>query len=177
MVNWLVISGIGMVLLVILLFNSLVRLRNNVKNSWSGIDVQLKRRSDLIPNLVETVKGYADHEKKLLTSITKARTSLMESSDKKNIAFQDNLLSDSLRSLFAVAENYPKLRADAHFLQLQSELSETEDQIAAARRIYNENVAYLNTKVESFPTNILAKIVGFRSEDYYGEGMGSGRKL
>jgi LemA protein len=148
----------------------LVKLRNDVKKAFSGIDVQLKRRSDLIPNLINTVKGYTTHEKELLESITKARTSIMNASssgDVKGMAQGENMLSGALKSLFAVAENYPDLKANENFLNLQEQLSETEDQIAASRRIYNENVNYLNVKIESFPSNIIAGMFNFKQRDFF----------
>lgn len=166
-INSIIAIGTGVVvgLWGILTYNSLIRLRNDVKKAFSGIDVQLKRRTDLIPNLVKTVKGYASHEKGLLTEVTKARTSIMDASnagDVKGMANGENLLSGALKSVFAVAENYPDLKANTNFIQLQEELSETEDQIAAARRIYNENATYLNNKVETFPNNLMAKLGSFK---------------
>ncbi|PLW80437.1 hypothetical protein C0585_02470 [Candidatus Woesearchaeota archaeon] len=165
----LIIVGV-LILWIIFTFNSLISLRNDVKKSFSGIDVQLKRRSDLIPNLVETVKGYAKHEKELLENVTKARTSIMNASNKEDIktmAKEDNLLSNGLKSIFAVAENYPKLKANENFLKLQDELSETEDQIAASRRIYNENVTYFNTKIQTFPNNLLASMFNFKEKELF----------
>lgn len=152
---------------IIIMYNSLVSLRNSVKNSWSGIDVQLKRRADLIPNLVETVKSYAKHERDTLESITKARTSILEAKTAHDAADADNMLSGALKSLFAVAENYPDLKANQNFLKLQEELSDTEDNISAARRIYNENVNYFNTKVESFPSNMIASLFHFNKYDFF----------
>jgi LemA protein len=163
-----VIAVVG--LSIIGLYNGLISSRNNVKQSWSGIDVQLKRRSDLIPNLVNTVKGYAKHEKELLENVTKARTSVMKaahSGDLKKAAASSDVLTSSLKSLFAVAENYPKLQANDNFKQLQIELSKTEDQIAAARRIYNENVASFNTKIEMFPNNVFAGMMHFKAFDMF----------
>jgi LemA protein len=149
-------------------YNGIVKLKNMVKKAWYGIDVQQKRRTNLIPNLIETVKGYAKHEKELLENVTKARTSLMHAgSDVKKAAKAENMLSSTLKSLFAVAENYPQLKANQNFLKLQEELSETEDQIAASRRIYNENVNYFNTKIESFPSNMIAGMFGFKQFDFF----------
>lgn len=165
----LVLLGI-LVLWIILTFNSLVSLRNSVKNSFSGIDVQLKRRTDLIPNLINTVKGYAKHERNTLDSVTQARTSLMNASKNGNVkemARGENMLSDALKSLFAVSENYPDLKANQNFLKLQEELSETEDQIAASRRIYNENVMYFNNKIEMFPSNVIANTFSFKKQDFF----------
>ena len=167
---------VGLIILVVVfllfvgMYNSLIKLKNNVKKSFSGIDVQLKRRTDLIPNLINTVKGYASHEKELLESLTKARTSIINGSASGNVnamAEGENMLSGALKSIFAVAENYPDLKANQNFLELQESLEETEDQIAAARRIYNENVNYLNTKIEVFPSNIIAGMFGFQQADLY----------
>ena len=169
MIIGLIILGV-VFLLFVGMYNSLIRLKNNVKKSFSGIDVQLKRRTDLIPNLINTVKGYASHEKELLESLTKARTSIINGSASGNVnamAEGENMLSGALKSIFAVAENYPDLKANQNFLELQESLEETEDQIAAARRIYNENVNYLNTKIEVFPSNIIAGMFGFQQADLY----------
>ena len=157
-------------LLAIGMYNALVRLKNNVKKSFAGIDVQLKRRTDLIPNLVNTVQGYASHEKELLENLTKARSSIISGASNGDInamAQGENMLSGALKSVFAVAENYPDLKANQNFLELQEALEETEDQIAAARRIYNENVNYLNTKIEVFPSNLIANMFGFKHADLY----------
>jgi LemA protein len=153
-----------------LTYNSLVGLRNSVKNAFSGIDVQLKRRSDLIPNLINTVKGYAKHEKELLERVTKARTSIMDASaqgDVKGMAQGENLLSGALKSVFAVAEAYPDLKANQNFLELQEQLGETEDQIAASRRIYNSNVTEYNNKIEMMPSNIIASMFNFKAKDFF----------
>ena len=169
MIVGLIILGV-VFLLFVGMYNSLIKLKNNVKKSFSGIDVQLKRRADLIPNLINTVKGYASHEKELLESLTKARTSIINGSASGNVnamAEGENMLSGALKSIFAVAENYPDLKANQNFLELQESLEETEDQIAAARRIYNENVNYLNTKIEVFPSNIIAGMFGFQQADLY----------
>lgn len=163
----------------VVIFNSLVRLRNAVKTAWSGIDVQLKRRADLIPNLINIVKGYAKHEKDLLENVTKARTAVLQSSaigDVRGSANAENMLSGALKSLFAVAENYPDLKANQNFLKMQTDLTETEDQIAASRRIYNENVNYLNTNIESFPSNIIAMLFSFEKRDFF-EANGKDREL
>ncbi|MFA5763900.1 MAG: LemA family protein [archaeon] len=165
-----VLIGIIIVLfiIIIVIYNGLISMRNAVKNSWHGIDIQLKRRKDLIPNLVETVKGYSKYEKNLLEEITKIRTALINSDQNvKKSAAADELLSQNLKSLFAVAENYPKLKANENFLKLQYELTNTEDEISAARRIYNNNVRDYNIAIESFPKNILASIFGFLKEDYF----------
>jgi LemA protein len=160
---------LGIVVLIgILIFNSLIRTKNAVKNSWAGIDVQLKKRADLIPNLVAVVQGYATHEKTVLKKLTELRSELLATKGNvRKAAKSDEQLSATLKSLFAVAENYPKLRANENFLDLQKQLSKLETQIAAARRIYNENVMYYNTKVEMFPTNIFARLFGFHKELFF----------
>lgn len=158
------------VLWAIITYNSLVSLRNNVKKAYSGIDVQLKRRVELIPNLIETVKGYVKHEKELLENITKARTAVMNASNINDIAGMakgENMLSSSLKSLFAVAENYPTLKANENFIKLQEQLAETEDQIAASRRIYNENTTDLNNKIEMFPSSAIASWFKFSKSELF----------
>ena len=162
----LIILGV-LVLFVILLFNSLIRLRNQVKNSFAQIDVQLKRRNDLIPNLIETVKGYVKHEKAVLTEVTQARTAMMQATDPKSKAKASNMLSDTLKSLFAVAENYPQLKANENFLQLQEELTGTENKIAYARQFYNDMVMKFNTKIQVFPNNLFASMLGFGPESSF----------
>lgn len=136
-------------------YNAFIALRNSGKNAWSDIDVQLKRRHDLVPNLVETVKGYAGHEKTVLEDVTKARAQAVNSGSPQESAEAENMLSGALKTLFAVTENYPQLKADQNFLQLQAQLSEIEDQIQAARQYYNSTVMALNTKLEMFPSNII----------------------
>lgn len=148
-------------------FNGLVVLKNRAKEAWSDIDVQLKRRYDLIPNLVETVKGYAVHERELLDRVTQARASAMGAQGVKDKAQAENMLSDTLKSLFAVSENYPDLKASVNFLELQRELTDTEDKIQASRRFYNTNVRDLNTKIEIFPDNVIANIFGFKQMDLF----------
>lgn len=155
------------VLWIIAAFNGFVTLKNRAKEAWSDIDVQLKRRYDLIPNLVETVKGYATHERELLDKVTQARASAMSAQGVKAKAGAENQLSDTLKSLFAVSENYPDLKASTNFLELQRELTDTEDKIQAARRFYNTNVRDLNIKVESFPDNVIAKSFGFKQMDLF----------
>lgn len=162
----LIVGGI-IVLAVILIYNSLVRLRNRTDEAWSDIDVQLKRRYDLIPNLVDTVKGYAKHEKELFTKVTKARTEAINAGGVQEQAKAENMLTDALKSVFAVAENYPDLRATENFQKLQDELSDTENKIMAARRFYNANVRDLNTKIETFPTNLIAGMLGFKQRDFF----------
>ena len=168
MVHYLAIFGGIVVLYVILAYNSLVALRQNVREAVSDIESQQKRRYDLIPNLVETVKGYAKHERETLDAVIKARNIAMSNSG--NIAQQSsdqNMLTDTLKSLFALSENYPDLKANQNFLELQQELTDTEDKIIASRRFYNSNVRAINIAIESFPKNIIAKLFGFKKEDFF----------
>ena len=153
-----------------LTYNGLVRAKTRTDEAFSDTTVQMKRRFDLIPNLVETVKGYASHEKTVLEDVTKARTAAMSApaTDPAKLGAADNQLSGTLKSLFAVAENYPDLKANQNFLQLQGELVDTEDKIQAARRFYNNNVRDLNIKLQVFPTNMIAKMLGFSSRDFFG---------
>lgn len=148
-------------------FNILVRSRNRTKEAWSDIDVQLKRRYDLIPNLVETVKGYASHEKEVLESVIQARSAAMGAKTVGEHTQAENMLSGALKNLFALAEAYPQLRAVESFAKLQDELSDTENKIQAARRFYNTNVLALNTQVEQFPTNLVAGMFGFKKEEFF----------
>ena len=165
---WVILAIIVVVILwVIGVFNGLVVLKNRAKEAWADIDVQLKRRYDLIPNLVETVKGYATHEKELFEKVTQARASAMSAQGVKERAGAENMLSDTLKSLFAVSENYPDLKASVNFLELQKELTDTEDKIQAARRFYNTNVRDLNIKVESFPENMIAGSFGFKQMELF----------
>jgi LemA protein len=152
---------------IIFVYNRLVTLRARTKEAWSDIDVQLKRRYNLIPNLVETVKGYAVHERELFEKVTKARTLAMQAQTVKEKGEAENALSSTLKSLFAVAENYPDLKASTNFLELQRELRDTEDKIQAARRFYNTNVRDLNIKIESFPANLIAGLLGFKKKDFF----------
>ncbi|MCX6723393.1 MAG: LemA family protein [Candidatus Staskawiczbacteria bacterium] len=152
---------------IITVFNGLVILKNRAKEAWADIDVQLKRRYDLIPNLVETVKGYATHERELFEKVTQARSAAMSATGLKDKAEAENALSGTLKSLFAVAENYPDLKASQNFLQLQNELVDTEDKIQAARRFYNTNVRDLNIKIESFPANLIASPLGFKEMELF----------
>jgi len=156
------------VLWIISVFNGLIRLRNRAREAFSDIDVQLKRRHDLIPNLVETVKGYAAHEKEVFQKVTEARTRAMAATTLKEKDAAENVLSGTLKTLFAVAENYPQLRAAENFMQLQRELTDTEDKIQAARRFYNANVRDLNIKIETFPANVVAGIFGFKQMEFFG---------
>lgn len=148
-------------------FNGLVVLKNRAKEAWADIDVQLKRRYDLIPNLVETVKGYATHEKELFENVTKARSNAMSAQGVAAKGEAENMLSGTLKSLFAVSEAYPDLKASQNFLALQNELTDTEDKIQAARRFYNTNVRDLNIKIESFPDNLLANAFGFKQMELF----------
>ena len=155
------------VLWIILAYNRLITLRNRVREAWSDIDVQLKRRHDLIPNLVETVKGYAGHERGLFEKVTEARARAIGATNVKEKGEAENMLSGTLKSLFAVAENYPDLKASTNFLELQRDLRDTEDKIQAARRFYNGNVMDFNIKTEIFPTNILANGFGFKKAEFF----------
>jgi len=149
-------------------YNLLVRVRQQVRESWSGIDTELKRRYDLIPNLVATVKGYAAHEKQVLESVTEARLKALSSQGSPGSqAADEKQLVDSMRRLLAVAENYPDLKASDNYLALQLELANTEDRIQAARRFYNGNVRDLNTRVEVFPSNMIASLFGFAAAEYF----------
>ncbi len=155
------------VLWVIFSFNGLVTLRNRTKEAWADIEVQLKRRYDLIPNLVNTVKGYATHESSAFENVTKARAAAMSGGSLADKAAHENMLTGALKSVFAISEAYPELKANTNFLALQSELSDTENKIQAARRFYNANVRDLNTKIEVFPTNVIASSMGFSKMEYF----------
>ncbi len=155
------------ILYIIIAYNRLITLKNRIENAWSQIDVQLKRRYDLIPNLVNTVKGYVKHEKEVLTAVTKARTSLMKADSIEQKAQASNQITDALKSLFAVAEAYPKLKANKNFLMLQEELAGTESKIAYARQFYNDNVLRLNTAIQRFPTSIIASMFHFDKKEYF----------
>lgn len=161
----------GLILLVggwlLLLYNGLVRLATQIDEAWSQIDVQLKRRTDLIPNLVETVKGYAKHEKSVFENVTKARSALMKADTPATMAAADNMLTGALKSLFAVAENYPQLKANDGFIQLQKELSDTEDKIAYARQYYNSTLMEYNVKVKTFPNTLLNELLGFHEKEFF----------
>ena len=148
-------------------YNGLVTLKNRAKEAWADIDVQLKRRYDLIPNLVETVKGYATHERELFEKVTQARANAMNAQGIQAKGDAENMLSGTLKSLFAVSENYPELKASQNFLELQQELTDTEDKIQAARRFYNTNVRDLNIKIESFPANLIAGTFGFKEMELF----------
>jgi LemA protein len=163
----LLIIVVLVVLFVVSLYNSLIQLRNRVKNAWSQIDVQLNRRADLIPNLVETVKGYAKHEKTVFEKVTEARSGLMNAKTVQETAEANNMLTDTLKSLFAVAENYPELKANENFLKLQSQLEETENKIAYSRQFYNDTVLMYNNKCQMFPSNLLASSFNFQEAEFF----------
>ncbi|MDR3112180.1 MAG: LemA family protein [Elusimicrobiota bacterium] len=165
----LVVSGIAVffVLYVISLYNTLVRFKNRILEAWSDIETQLKRRYDLIPNLVETVKGYAAHEKNTLDAIIQARNSAQTAQGLSDKSQAENALSTSLKSLFALSEGYPNLKANENFLELQRELSDTENKVQSARRFYNSNVLSLNTKLDMFPSNIIGSIFSFQKKEFF----------
>ncbi|MFA5776487.1 MAG: LemA family protein [Patescibacteria group bacterium] len=152
------------------IYNSLASLRVKVKEAWSGIDVQLKRRVDLIPNLVETVKAYAKHEKEVFEAVTRARSALMSAGSHKDALQADDQLTGALKSLFAVAEAYPELKAQEGFVNLQNELSDTESKIAYSRQFYNSVVRDMNSKIVTFPGNIFASTFGFKQEEFFEAG-------
>lgn len=167
-VTWILIGAVALVVLYILfVYNSLVSAKVKISEAFSHIDVQLKRRIDLIPNLIESVKGYVKHEKEVLENVTKARTSLMKAKSPQEKAQSDNMLTDTLKSLFAVAENYPNLKANENFLKLQEELSDTENKIAYARQFYNSTVMDFNTKIQIFPNVIVAGMLGFKPAEFF----------
>jgi len=168
LIELIILGGIVLLTLwVVLIYNGLVRLKNEVDNSFAQIDVQLKRRNDLIPNLVETVKGYAAHEKTVLENITKARSAIMQAKTVGEKAKASNMLSETLKSLFAVAENYPQLKANENFLQLQEEISGTENKIAYARQHYNDVVMEFDVRIQVFPNNIIAGSLGFSKKELF----------
>lgn len=148
-------------------YNGLIKLKNQVDEGWSDIDVQLKRRHDLIPNLIETVKGYAKHEKELFENVTKARSEAMNAKAPEDVAKAENALMGTLKSLFAVAENYPALKANENFAKLQDELTDTENKIQASRRFYNGVVRDFNIKIEVFPNNLVSKMFGFIKREFF----------
>jgi len=165
-----IIVGVIVVLIVlvfILSYNGLVRLRNRIDNAWSQIDVQLKRRYDLIPNLVETVKGYAAHERGVFEQVTQARANAINAQGPQQQAEAENVLSGALKSLFAVAEAYPDLKANQNFLSLQEELTSTEDRVAYARQFYNDSVLSYNNKLQTFPRNVIAGMFNFEKREYF----------
>ena len=168
--------GIGLILLIVLAvaiiwvvmtYNGLITLKNRVDEAWSDIDVQLKRRYDLIPNLINIVKGYATHEKEVFEKVTEARTRAMGAGTASDKAEAENMLSGTLKTLFAVSEAYPDLKANQNFLELQRELTDTEDKIQASRRFYNGNARDFNIKIELFPNNIIAGMLNFAKRDFF----------
>lgn len=168
-ISWIIlIIVVAVILWIIAVYNGLVTLKNRTDEAWSDIDVQLKRRYDLIPNLVNTVKGYATHERELFEKVTQARTQAMGAQSLDQKAQAENALSGTLKSLFAVAENYPQLKANENFLELQRELTDTEDKIQAARRFYNGNVRDFNIKIETFPDMVIAKQLGYAKREFFG---------
>jgi LemA protein len=165
---WIVVGVIVLLVFAfVLVFNRLVALRNRVDNGWSQIDVQLRRRYDLIPNLVEAVKGYAAHERELFEAVTRARAAAIDASSVPDQAQAENQITRGLRQLFAVVEAYPELKANQNFLALQEELTGTESKIAYARQFYNDQVMRLNTLIQSFPSVLVAKLFGFREREFF----------
>lgn len=158
---------LALAVIAVVIYNGLVRSKNQVDEAWSDIEVQLKRRYDLIPNLMETVKGYAAHESGVFEKVTAARTAAMGATTMTEKLKDENMLSGALKSLFAVAENYPELKANQNFLQMQNDLTDTEDKIQAARRFYNGNVRDYNTKIQQFPGNIFASMFGFGKREFF----------
>ena len=167
--GWIILIVVLVVIIawVISTYNSLVQLRNKVRNAFAQVDTQLQRRFDLIPNLVETVKGYAGHEKEVLENITASRSGYMNATSNEQTMEMNNQLTSTLKTLFAVSENYPELKANENFLKLQDDLSETEDKVAYARQFYNDAAAIYNNKREMFPSNIIAGIFGFKAEAFF----------
>lgn len=167
MAKWIIIAVVLVVVWVIYSYNKLIKLKIQAENGWSQIDTQLQRRYDLIPNLVETVKGYAEHEMEIFDKVTKARAGLDAATTVADKAQADSVLSDSVKSIFAVAENYPTLKANENFKELQVELAGTENKIAYARQFYNDTVSELNQATEMFPTNVIAKLFGIMAREFF----------
>ena len=168
MIEYVILAiGLALVFWAVGIYNGLVTLKNRVDEAWSDIDVQLKRRYDLIPNLVNTVKGYAAHESGLFQKVTEARTKAMQAGSVGDHGAAENMLSGALKSLFTVAENYPDLKANTNFLELQRELSDTENKIQASRRFYNGTVMELNAKIDMFPSNIVANMFKFTKREFF----------
>lgn len=168
MILWIILGVVALLVLFLwMTYNSLVTLKIRVDEAWSDITVQLKRRVDLIPNLVNTVKGYAAHETSVFEKVTEARSAIQNANGVKEAAAGENMLEGALKSLFAVAEAYPDLKANQNFMQLQQELVDTEDKIQAARRFYNGGVRDLNTKIRLFPNNIFAGMLGFKEREFF----------
>lgn len=166
--GWIIIAIIVLLLVVLIsIYNSLVQLKHRVENAFAQIDTQLQRRFDLIPNLVETVKGYASHESTLLENISKARSGYMNANSVDDKIQADNMLTGTLKSLFAVAENYPDLKANTNFLKLQDDLKGTEDKVAFSRQFYNDTVLKYNNKIAMFPSNLIAGMFNFKEEPFY----------
>ena len=166
--GWIILAIVVVIAIVIIvIYNNLVTLRQRVQNAWSQIDVQLQRRFDLIPNLVETVKGYMTHEKETLTKVTDLRSAWSNAQSVEDKLNLENELSSTLKTIMAVAENYPKLKADQSFNNLQNELSDTEDKISYSRQFYNDTVTIYNTKLETFPSNLIASIFGFKASTLF----------
>lgn len=163
---FLILVGV-LVVLIITIYNALIRLRNRCDNAWAQVDVQLRRRYDLIPNLVETVKGYAKHEREVFQKVTEARGKAINAETVKEQGEAENMLTGALKSLFAVVENYPELKANQNFLMLQEELAGTEGKIAYARQFYNDNVMKFNVKQQVFPSNIIANMFNFKEKEYF----------
>ena len=172
----LLIIIVVLVIFIISLYNGLVTLRQRVKNAWSQIDIQLQRRFDLIPNLVETVKGYMSHEAEVLEKVTELRTSWANAKTVDEKAKVDNMLSDSLKTIMAVSENYPDLKANQNFISLQNDLKETENKIAYSRQFYNDTVTMYNTKLEVFPSNLIASMFHFTAETLFEVDSAEARK-
>lgn len=165
---WVILGAVALIVLwFIAVYNGLIKLKNRTDEAWSDIDVQLKRRYDLIPNLVETVKGYASHERQLFEKVTQARSQAMQAGTPAEKGKAENILTDTLKSLFAVAENYPQLRASENFAKLQDELSDTENKIQASRRFYNGNVRDFNIKIQVFPNTLVAGMLGFKAREFF----------
>ena len=164
----LLLIAVLVVIWLIAVYNGLIRLRNQTDEAWSDIDVQLKRRYDLIPNLINTVKGYASHESAVFEQVSQARSAAMGATTPQEKLAADNMLTGTLKTLFAVTEAYPELKANQNFLKLQDELSDTENKIQAARRFYNGNVREFNTKLQVFPTNTIGNMLGFKPRDFFG---------
>ena len=169
--EWLIGAAALLLVVVIVLYNRLVQLRNRVDNSWAQVDVQLKRRYDLIPNVVETVKGYASHERETLEAVVEARRAAQAASGPEQQAEAENMLTDALRRLFALAEAYPELRAAPNFAELQAQLAETENRIAVARQIYNDATLSYNNAVQTVPQNIVAALTGFKRRAFFEAGV------
>ncbi|MFH1192454.1 MAG: LemA family protein [bacterium] len=165
---WIILGAAVIIILwLVAIYNGLIKSKNRTEEAWSDIDVQLKRRYDLIPNLINTVKGYAKHESQLFERVTEARAQAINAGSTKDRATAENALSGTLKSLFAVAENYPELKANENFAKLQDELADTENKIQASRRFYNGNVRDFNIKLQVFPANMVANAIGFKGKEFF----------